>query len=121
MNYEKEILRLTRAFSGTKYESLLQETILAYISNDVAMTESLMSKFPSDKQLLENIIEKVKNKSVYANMKKALESNGGNNADTLIGVSSLMTHVAIECKENREYRALLPDLHKKLGELIRTI
>lgn len=121
MNYEKEVLRLTRVFSGTKYEPLLQETILAYISNDSAKTESLISKFPTDKQLLENIVEKVKNKSVCSNIKKAVCKESVSPVESLVCVSSLMTHVAIECKESKEYRALLPDLHKKLGELIHNI
>jgi hypothetical protein len=118
MNYSKEILRLTKTFDGTKYDIILKEVVQAYIEDDFKKLEEHLNKFPTDIQMLGSIVEKVKGKSVERNIKIAINSGTSNVVETLIAVSSLMTHVAIECKQNREFRALLPDLHNKLGELI---
>ena len=117
-NSSNEVLRLVRSFVGTKYDSLVDEAVDAYNASDEARLNEVVAKIPTDIQLMDMMLEKIKDKSVFKNLKKTLGDKTQNVNDAVIGVSSLITHVVIECKENREFRALLPDLYNKRGELI---
>jgi hypothetical protein len=114
----QKLFTACRIFEGSKYEPVVKELTEAYSTDKKAEFDKLFEKLPTNVQLLDTILEKVKGKKVFSTLKKTVTETVEDNVETLIGLSSLTTHVAIECKTNKEYRALLPDLHAKLGVLI---
>jgi hypothetical protein len=117
----QKLYKARMVFEGSKYEPVVEELTYAYSTNDSIAFDELLEKLPTNIQMLDSILEKVKHKSVFTTLKKTVAESVDDNAEKLIGVSSLMTRVAIECKENKEFRALLPDLYNKMGDLIRCI
>ena len=119
MKYSQKLVELRRQFDGTKYNSLLVEYCDAYISNNAKKMDIVLKKFPTEIQLLESLVEKLRGKSVFSNLKKIIRGESIDNVNHAVGISSLMTHVLIEIKQgNKEYKILLPDLYSKLGKLI---
>ena len=118
MTRAQKLYEACRKFEGSSYESEIRELTNAYSCQHSSEFDRIYEKLPTDIQLLDTILEKVKSKKVFSTLKKTVLETVEDKTESLIGLSSLMTHVAIECKENREYRALLPDLHAKLGALI---
>ena len=114
----QKLYQARKTFEGTQYESTINGLTVAYCADNKVEFDRLFETLPTNIQLLDNILEKIRGKKVFNTLKKTVAESVDDNTDSLVGVSSLMTHVAIECKTNREYRALLPDLHSKLGALI---
>jgi len=118
-NYNKTILEITREYTGTKYEPLVEEATAAYVRGDYAAIDNVLVQFPDDIHLLEVLVEKLRGKSVYTNLQLLLEGKETSTEQAVISTASLITHVAIDLKEGRkEYRRLLPSLYAKLGTLI---
>jgi hypothetical protein len=116
--YGAKILAATKEFFGTQYDSLLAEAVAAYVDGDYTRVDEAIARLPDDIKLLETLVGKLEGKSVHSNIKRLLEGSDQSNEQAIISTSSLITHCAIECKENKEYRRLMPDLYKKLGVLI---
>lgn len=120
-NYSNILLKLSREYTGTKYEPLVDEAVQAYVNEDYTKIDEVISKLPDDIQLLEILVNKLQGKSVHTNISKLLEGKDQSTEQAAISTSSLITHCVIECKENKEFKRLLPDLYKKLGILIQKI
>lgn len=118
MNYSQKLLEIQRQFENTQYELLLLDYCAAYVCNDTKRMDEILSKLPTEIQLLEALVEKLRGKSVFNNLKKIIRGESVDPVNHAIGISSLITHVLIECKNNKEYKMLLPDLYTKLGKLI---
>jgi hypothetical protein len=118
-NYSNIILEITREYTGTKYQPLVDEATTAYVCGDFRKIDEVLKRLPDDIQLLEALVEKLRGKSVYTNLQKLLEGKETSTEQAVISTASLITHVAIDLKEgNKEYRRLLPSLYAKLGVLI---
>jgi len=117
-NYNKIIFDLSRKYANTKYSVLIDEATTAYIEDNYKKLDEIISKFPDDISLLEKLVAKLRGKSVYTNLKKLLEHKETSIEQELISTASLIVHVGIEIKEDKEYKSLLPDLYKKLGVII---
>lgn len=113
----KKIFEATRKFHTTRCWPVVEQASRAYVEGDYKMCVNLLNSLPSDYKLLESLLEKVKGKPAYATLKKVLGNESVSKEDAEIAVSSLITRCLIEAKDNKEYRALLPDLFKKLQEL----
>lgn len=120
LNYSEKLYIIERYFRGTQYESLLNETLNYYKYGNWAKVEECLNKFPSESELFEKLVEKLHGKSVFSTLKEISE-NKTNKIDEAKGISSLITHVLIEIRENKEYVMLLPILYEKLGNLIYAI
>jgi len=82
------------------------------------LCEKELRKLPTNGELLENLVERLRGKSVYKTLKQIQEGKAGNDLLTLKGLLSLGTHIVIECEHgNTEYRILLPNLLEKIGEI----
>lgn len=118
-NYSNTILKITREYAGTRFQPLVDEATAAYVSGDYKKIDEVVKKLPDDIRLLEELVEKLRGKSVYTNLQKLLEGKETSTEQAVISTASLITHVAIDLKEgNKEYRRLLPSLYAKLGVLI---
>lgn len=122
MNYSQKILELQRQFENTQYQPLLKEYYKAYSKYDIKEMDGILARFPAEIQLLETLVEKLKGKSVYSNLKKIVRGESISVVNNAIGTSSLITHVLIEVKQgNTEYKLLLNDLNNKLNKLVKEI
>jgi len=120
-NYNTIIFELGRKYTGTKYEKLIEKAVTVYLADDYEQLDEIIASFPTDVVLLETLVNKLKGKSVYTNLKRLLEQKETSVEQELISTASLIVHVGIEIKENKEYKFLLPDLYKKLGVIINNI
>ena len=118
MTRAQKLYEAKKVFEGSMHEFVVMELTNAYSVQDNVKFDTIYEKLPTHIEMLDNILEKVKSKKVFQTLKKTVAENIEDRTESLVGVSSLLTHIAIECKTNREYRALLPDLHAKLGMLI---
>jgi len=118
VKYSNRVLEIVKNFKGTKYESYIDDVISSYVHEDFDKLDKCAAKFPTDFQLLENLVSKLKGKSVYTNLNKILKNENVIKEDNAIAISSLITHCLIEIKTNKEYKMLLPDLYKRLGSLL---
>jgi hypothetical protein len=116
-NCNKRILECTRKFFNTPHWAIVEHATQSYVKGDTTTCERLLDTLPSDKVLLERLLEKTKNKPAFSTLKKVLRNESVSKEDSEIAISSLITRCLIEAKDNKEYRALLPDLIKKLQEL----
>jgi hypothetical protein len=116
MNYSKKLLELQRQFDGSiKYAPLLNEYVEAYVDRNNMRMDKVIRKLPTDVQLLEELMEKLKGKSVFTNLRKILRGDEINEIDRKIALSSLYTHLCIELKKgNLEYQRLCEDTLSKL-------
>jgi len=89
------------------------------------LCEKELVKLPDNTQLLGYLVEKLgpqkgrpKGKSIYKTLKKLIEGKVENDLITAKGLSSLLTHVIIECEHgNVEYKVLMPNILEKLSEI----
>jgi hypothetical protein len=86
-----------------------------------AAAKDVLSQLPTEKELLEDIVNKLKDKPVHKTLKRGLKENA-NDVKFLKGLFSLGTHIVIECeKGNNEYKMLLPTLYSRIGALLKEI
>lgn len=120
MNDQKTqlFLRIQEAkknFKDTKYSIIASKAEYFWNQNLFERSEKLLKKLPTNGQLLSQLIEKLKGKSVYKSLKHIKES-GAIDSTYLKSVSSLLTHTIIECeKGNKEYLQLVPMLVEKIS------
>ena len=112
--YSKQILDLVRRDKGTVDQKLVDEATLSYVKGDFNRIDEILVQVNPDYQLLEQLISKLRGKSVYAGLKKLTEGKDMTVEQAIISTSSLLTHVVLELKENRDYRRLVPNLIRKL-------
>jgi hypothetical protein len=118
-NYSNVILNLIREVKEPEKKAKVDAVIDAYIREDYARIDELLIEMTNEYRLLERLIEKLKGKSAYVNLKKLLEGKETSNEQAIISTSSLITHIGIDLKEgNAEYKGLIIDLYTKLGVLI---
>jgi len=115
------LMEAIRNFEGTKYDTILDEMSISYIDVDYDAFDASYENLPTPKDLLETLLKKLKKKSIYVGLRKVLEGKDDSIEQSIISISSLITHCTIEVKENKEYKQLLPDLYKKLGVLIKKL
>jgi hypothetical protein len=78
--------------------------------------EEILESLPNDKALFEELLGKLKGKSVYTNLTQMTENRGW---VALKAWSSLMTHALIECEHgNTEYMMIVHQIYEAIGRLI---
>ena len=117
--FSRKLLEFSKKFVGTKYQGEVEKASRAYLSENYTLMSSILSKLPTEPQLLASLLEKLKGKSVEKGIKKALNENTATTLDQGIATASLITHILIECRTAPEYRLLLPDAYKRLGDFVR--
>lgn len=116
--YSKKLLELQRQFDGTKYNLVLSDYCAAYIKKDIKRMDEVLKKFPTDFQLLENLTQKLKGKSVFTNLRRIFKNENVSEIDRKIALSSLYTHICIEIKKgNSEYTNLSRSILEKINLL----
>ena len=105
----------------TQYEPFVKRARVLFDEGREAAAERVMEALPDEKCLLEELVQKLREKPVYKALKRGLKENS-NDPKFIKSLFSLGTHIMIECeKGNREYRMLLPVIHERIGGLMREV
>ena len=114
--------RLTEAekcFKDTRYDYLFPAIEGCVEAGQYDEAGRMLDRFPTKKELLDTLTEKLVNKSVYKTFKRISENKYSDDTGMLKGFSSLLTHAAIEVeKGNKEYRALYPLIYERIGKIL---
>lgn len=108
---------------GSKYEKGAVEAIEAYstalVSRDFTKAEELLSKLPNRGDLYQEMLDKLKGKSVWRTLREMVKGEVKKSSTSLKGLFSLGTHISIEIERgNTEYKMLLFPLYEKIGSII---
>jgi len=119
---KKELLQILllaeRNFRGSEYEPIVNLSLELFNRGCYDLCERELSKLPTADKLLDDLVEKLKGKSVYKTLRKIQNGCSDDSIITAKGLSSLLTHVLIECERSPEYRILVPSILDKLNEVI---
>lgn len=114
----KRLCEAEKYFIGTRFERCVKEALRAYDDNESAASDNALNKLPTKEQLLRQLIEKLKGKSVYQTLRK-VNTGRSTPEDFLKAMFSLGAHIVIECQQGKkEYRILLPLIQEQIAELI---
>lgn len=115
INVEQVALQLRdaeRFFEGTKYQNVLVEAVNRF--PDLKKVQESLNKLPTDAQLLKELVQKLRGKSVYKNLERL--NKGGTGLNELKTASSLLTHCIVEIEhDNKEFKKLIPLLLEKIN------
>lgn len=115
--YSIKLFEISKKFLNTKYEKQVKEAREAYLMDDFAKFDEITNKLPTEKELLENLVERLKGKSVYSNLKRVLSGKNVSVLEAKICLTSLLVHTYIEQKVNPEYKLLESIIENKLNKL----
>jgi len=83
------------------------------------LCEKELAKLPTNAELLGKLVEKLKGKSIQKVLERIQKGETLSNSVMLKGLSSLLTHTAIEVEHgNVEYKILLSSIYEKVGEVL---
>jgi len=77
-----------------------------------------LEKIPTVDQLMERLVERLKGKSVYKTVNRIIKEGNVDPIDRIKGLSSLLTHAAIEMHDNPEYAAVTKVILERLNSLV---
>lgn len=118
----KKIEEIELYFRDTIYSPLVENLLDGYFEGNSKKVSDLIEQFPTKKQLMETLCEKLKGKAVHHTLKEISKKGDTNDVLTAKALSTLVTHVLIECEQgNKEYKFILVDLCKNLFERIEKI
>jgi len=112
------VVAAEKGFVNTQYESTAKKAWSLYEDGHFDKAHEALKGLPSPEQLLRNLIEKLKGKSVYKTLKRVNEGKATSPAEMVKALSSLLTHAMIEYEDHPEYRVLAPIIHEKIAELL---
>ena len=109
-------------FKASQYEPFIKRARNLLDEGCEKGCQEVLNSLPSEKELLEDVVDKLKDKPVYKTLKRGLKEGGKQDITFLKGLFSLGTHIVIECEHGHpEYKILLPTLHARIGRLMQEI
>lgn len=113
----RQLQEARQHFADTKYSHIVKEADRFYQRGEKGLCLAQLSRLPSAKELLAELVSSLRGKSVYKTLERA-KRNGRKGLVELKALSSLLTHTVIECEQGRlEYRRLIPLLLEKLNNV----
>lgn len=120
MGLLSRLLEAEKNFKHTRFERVVVEAMQAFESDEPVCNH--LDKLPTKAELLRELIESLKGKSVYKTLRLINEGHAVEKELELKGMFSLGTHIVIECQKGRkEFRQLLPLIYERIGVLIYTL
>lgn len=105
-------------FGGTQYQKIIESAQTAVNAGHSKRATAILSSLPTDQQLLSQLVEKLKGKSVYTTLEKIQSGKAVGDYTALKGLSSLLTHALIECEKGAtEFKKLIPIIIEKLNTI----
>jgi hypothetical protein len=121
MNILDQLLFAKKYFIKSSYKNIVEKAQRLYNNDHLKDCKKQLNKLPTESQLLEELVNKLKGKSVYTTLKKIQKNENVDDLTKLKGLSSFLTHIIIECQEKPEYKVLFPYVINKINELIYSI
>jgi hypothetical protein len=104
-------------FRETEYNYLITQANACWQVCNWDGVRECLAKLPSSKQLLDELMAKLKGKSIYKTFER-IGKGESSDIQQLKSISSLLTHVVIEIEQgHREYRKLIPTLLEKINSI----
>jgi len=119
MDLLSRLLEAEVNFKHTRFERVVVEAMQAF--EDGKSLDRHFNQLPTKAELLRELIESLKGKSVYKTLRLINEGKTVEKEVELKGLSSLFTHIVIECQSRKEFRQLLPLVHDRIGVLMYTL
>ncbi len=114
------LLEAEKNFKHTRFERVVAEAMRAFEADEPVCRH--LDKLPTKAELLRELIESLKGKSVYKTLRLINEGQVVEKELELKGMFSLGTHIVIECqKGKKEFRQLLPLIYERIGTLVYTL
>lgn len=121
LNLWNKIKQAEKFFTKKEYAAIVERSLHLFKTQQDELCEEELAKLPSSAELLSRFVEKLKGKSVHKTLKQIQEGKAENSLLTAKGLSSLLTHIIIECEHgNHEYKILIPNVIEKLNDIIYT-
>lgn len=115
----ERINEASKNFKHTKYADKVTEAYYLYSQRQYDKVEAILNELPDGLQLLSNLIEELKGKSVYKTLKKIIEKRTKSKWEELKGLFSLGTHTCIAIEKGQvENRILLTTIYERIGNLL---
>lgn len=115
-----QLLAAEKNFKHTRFERIVAEAMQAF--EEGKPIDMHFSQLPTNAELLRELIESLKGKSVYKTLCLINEGQVVEKEVELKGMFSLGTHIVIECQKGRkEFRQLLPLIYERIGVLMYTL
>ena len=112
------LVEAEKYFKKTKFSETVKKAQRAYYDGLTEEANGFLDELPTTFNMLEALMKELKGKSVYKTLKKIIEGTVENNWESLKGLCSLCTHIAIECERgNTEYAMLLDEVMSKISEI----
>jgi hypothetical protein len=112
-------LELHQLYENTEHVDTIHKIEDAFSDDDLETAKILIESLRDKNQLLTDLSEKLKGKPVYTTLRRLLEGKIDNKYVALKGLSSLMTHIAIEAeKGNMEYVPLLREINTQYNTIL---
>ena len=124
MNRKQVLANLCEAqkfFKGTCYEKIVVRANNKWSQNhSIQSIQKMLNTLPTDQQLISKLVEQLKGKSIYKNLKRLGKHK--NTIQEAKALSSLLTHAIISVEQGQiEYRKLFPVLLTRINEKIYSI
>lgn len=104
-------------FDGTQYQKIVESAQTAVDGGHFKRAVVILSSLPTDEQLLSQLMEKLKGKSVCSTLERIQSGKSVGGYTAMKGLSSLLTHIVIEMEQgHKEFQKLLPVVLHKLNE-----
>lgn len=127
VNYDKvgglklysRLFEVEKYFTKKEYVGTVELARELFERGAFNLCEKQLAKLPSSAELLEKLVKKLKGKSIQKVLERIQKGGILSNSIMLKGLSSLLTHTAIEVEHgNVEYKLLLPSIYEKVGEVL---
>jgi 2-polyprenyl-3-methyl-5-hydroxy-6-metoxy-1,4-benzoquinol methylase len=120
---QKEALSKIKEMYSTlqhpNFRHVLTESLDKYNKGDYTSCLEILSKVPNKEVIFENLVNRLKGKSVHSTLKKLASDKGVPVLTELKACLSLGTHIIIDCEQGKtESSVLLPELYERIGKLI---
>ena len=104
-------LELYRLYSKTNKLPILQQAEAKLLAKDYDGAAEILNQLPDREQLLLNLMERLKHKSVGSTLRKIRNGRTENIYQSMKGLFSLGTHICIMLEKGEtEYRAILDEV-----------
>jgi len=104
---QMRLLEAEQAFKGTQYDGIVTEASQLYAAGKLSACLEKLDELPTEAQLLQSLMEKLKGKSVHTTLRRLAKGNGTGTVTEAVAVTSLLTHALLEIKHGHwEYKKL---------------
>lgn len=112
-------LLIAEKYFSKAYPNIIKQANAFYEEGSIGYCEDVLNRLPTQEQLLDELIEKLKGKSIYKTIIEVQSGKCTNKFVRIKMISSLITHVCIECEKDKSdlrYYYLLPWLYDQLSK-----